>query len=137
MPLHKSIGLTVLALSLARLGWRLAHSAPPLPATLPRWRARMAGSVYGALYLLIVAVPIAGWLRTSPNAYPLRWFGLAELPKFPIENGSAAAEAASSGHALLAWAMLLVVAVHIAAALHHHFRLRDPVLGRMLPSRSR
>ena len=133
VPLHKSIGLTILGLSVARLGWRLAHRPPPLPASLPRWRARMAGVVHGALYVLIIAVPVAGWLRTSPNAYPLKWFGLVELPKFPIAKGSAAAEAASSGHALLGWALLLLVVVHVAAALHHHFRLRDSVLRRMLP----
>jgi cytochrome b561 len=136
VPVHKSIGLTVLALSIARLGWRLGHPPPPLPPSLPRWRARMAGAVHAGLYLLIIAVPIAGWLRTSPNAYPLKWFGLVELPKFPIEKGSAAAEAASTGHALLAWALLLLAAVHVAAALHHHFRMRDAVLRRMLPSRS-
>ena len=136
VPLHKSIGLTVLALSLIRAGWRLAHPAPPLPASLPRWRARMAGAVHAGLYLLIIAVPLAGWLRTSPNRHPLEWFGLFGVPKFPIEKGSAAADAAASAHTLLAWALLLLVAVHVAAALHHQFRLRDRLLLRMMPTRS-
>lgn len=136
VPLHKSIGLTVLALSLASLVWRAAHRPPPLPASLSRWRARSARIVHVLLYILIIAVPLAGWLRTSPNAYPLSWFGLVSVPKFPIERGSSEAAMAAVSHTILAWAMLLLVLVHVAAALHHHFRLRDPILARMLPARS-
>lgn len=135
VPLHKSIGLTVLALSLVRLGWRLLHPPPPLPASLPRWRAAAARFAHVAFYAMIIALPLTGWLRTSPNAYPLTWFGLVVVPKFPIERGSLAAEIAPLAHELLAWVMAALVLVHVAAALHHHFRLRDAVLLRMLPLR--
>jgi cytochrome b561 len=137
VPLHKSIGLTVLALSFARLVWRLGHPAPPLPPSLSRWRASAARLTHWGLYLLIIALPLSGWLRTSPNSYPLRWFGLITVPKFPIEQGSTGAELAATGHEVLAWMMLALVVLHVAAALHHHFRLRDAILLRMLPARSR
>lgn len=134
VPLHKSIGLTVLALSLLRLGWRLANPPPPLPLGVSQWRRLAAQLTHWAFYGLIIAVPLTGWLRTSPNAYPLSWFGLVPIPKFAIEKGSFAADLAISGHQFLAYSMAALLVIHIAAALHHHFRLRDAVMLRMLPA---
>ena len=133
MWLHKSIGLTVLVLSIVRLGWRLAHRPPPFPATLTGWRAAAARTVHGLFYALMVLLPLTGWLRTSAGTYPLTWFNLFEVPKFAIARGSVEAQVASAAHEVLAWAMIALVALHVAAALHHHFVLRDAVLRRMLP----
>jgi len=133
MWLHKSIGLTVLVLSIARLAWRLTHRPPPLPGTVIGWRATASAAVHRAFYALMVLVPLSGWLRTSAGAYPLTWFGVLDVPKFPILRGSAEARLAASAHDLLAWTMMALVALHVAAALHHHFVLRDAVLRRMLP----
>lgn len=135
VPIHKSIGLTVLALTVLRLGWWIGHSPPPLPSDLAPWRSRASRWVHCSFYALLIAVPLTGWLRTSPNVYPLTWFGLGPLPKFPIEKGSAIAELARGSHELFAWAMFVLLIIHVAAALHHHFRMRDAVLLRMLPSR--
>ena len=137
VPLHKSIGLTVLGLSVLRLAWRLAHPPPPLPPSIGPWRAAAARATHAAFYVLIIAVPLSGWMRTSAGRYPLSWFGIVELPKFPIAPRSAEAALASGGHRLLAWTMLALVVIHVAAALHHHLRLRDAVLLRMLPERRR
>ena len=130
--LHKSLGLTVLALSLMRLAWRLAHKPPPLP---PMSVARAVGAriSHAGLYALMILLPLSGWLRTSPGAYPLTWFGLLELPKFPIARGSPEAALASAVHAWLGWAMLALVLLHVAAALHHQMRLRDGLMLRMHP----
>jgi cytochrome b561 len=128
--LHKSIGLTVLALSMVRLGWRLLHRPPPLPP-MSRWRAAAARFSHAGLYLLMIALPLTGWLRVSPGKYPLSWFGMFELPKWPIAQRTPEAALASQSHEVLAFALLALVAVHIAAALHHQFVLRDSLLRRM------
>ena len=79
---HKSLGLTVLALVLVRIGWRLYAGAPrPVPGT-PRLQALLASATHGAIYLLILALPLSGWIYDSANALrPFRWFGLVEVPK--------------------------------------------------------
>ena len=131
--LHKSIGLTVLALGITRLAWRLGHRPPPPVETVPRWQARAARAAHWAFYALIILVPLSGWLRVSSGRYPLNWFGLVELPKFPIVPKSPEAQAAASTHEILAWAMAALIALHVAAALHHHRVRRDGTLRRMLP----
>ena len=135
VPLHKSIGLTVLALSLARLAWRLVHPAPALPASMGGWRRRAALATHFLFYVLIITLPLTGWLRTSAGKYPLTWFGLTDVPKFPVARETSAV--AATAHELMAWAMLALLILHVAAALHHHFRLRDGILLRMLPARRR
>lgn len=132
---HKSIGLTILALSVLRLAWRVWNPPPPLPASLTRSRMVAARLNHALFYLLIILVPLTGWLRTSASHYPLTWFGLIDVPKFPISPQSAEAAVAAQSHELLAWAMLLLLLVHVGAAMHHHFRLRDAVLLRMMPLR--
>lgn len=113
------------------------HRPPPLPESVPRWRARAAPLTHGAFYFLLIAMPLTGWLRTSPGRYPLRWFGLVDIPKFPIAPDTPEAALAAQSHAWLGWALLALAALHVAAALHHHFRLRDALLLRMLPARGR
>ena len=135
VPLHKSLGLTVLALSLLRLAWRLMHRPPALPASVSLWRARLAWFTHACLYVLMIAVPLTGWLRVSSGKYPLTWFGLVDVPKFAIVPKSAEAAAASRAHELSAWAMGAVIVLHLAAALHHQFRLRDALILRMVPAR--
>jgi cytochrome b561 len=133
MPLHKAIGLTVLALTAARLGWRLLHPAPPLPAHTPAWERAAAHATHWTLYLLMVAMPLTGWLMVSggPTPRPTSWFGLAQVPPLPV--GRAAGGFGHEAHELLGWLMLALVVLHVAAALRHHLLLRDGVLGRMAP----
>jgi len=133
VPLHKSLGLTVLALSLARVAWRLAHRPPPLPLDFAPWKRRVSAAGHGTLYALMILVPLTGWLRVSSGTRPLNWFGLFDLPKFPIAPRSAEAAAASSAHQILGYALAALAVLHIAAALHHRFVLRDGLIRRMLP----
>ncbi|MEQ1619140.1 MAG: cytochrome b/b6 domain-containing protein [Terricaulis sp.] len=146
--LHKSVGLTVLALSVARLGWRLANPAPPLPAHMPAWEKLAASATHWAFYFLIVALPLSGWLYVSaqwshednqPLAVSTHWFGLFRvpalfgLPEAGNQVRAAVAEGAFTAHYLLAYASVALLALHVGAALKHQFVDRDDVLSRMVP----
>ncbi|WP_188055902.1 cytochrome b [Sphingosinithalassobacter sp. CS137] len=133
MPFHKSNGILILGLSIARLGWRLGHRPPSLPAGSPRWERALARSVHWLFYTLLILLPLSGWIFSSNPARPrpIDWFGLFELPVLPV--GEALAGAAHGGHDLMGFAMAGLVVLHVAAALRHHFVLRDRTLARMLP----
>lgn len=131
MPIHKSIGFVVLALSLFRLAWRLTHPAPPLPVSLPGWEKAAAQATHWSFYALMIIMPMSGWIFSSAGKYPLTFFGLFDIPKLAVEKGSALAGGANEAHEILGfvWAGLLVI--HIGAALRHHYILKDNVLTRM------
>lgn len=133
MPGHKSIGLTVLALTLARVAWRLLHRPPPLPASLGRWQRSGAHAVHWLLYALLLVMPLTGWMMVSGGGArrPLDWFGAFQVPYLPVSQQ--AAGAGHQAHVVLGYAMTVLVVIHIAAALHHHLVLRDGVLKRMAP----
>lgn len=146
--LHKSVGLTILVLSVIRLIWRFTHSFPPLPTHMPAWEKAAARASHLLLYGVMLAMPLTGWLYVSagwnsamnmPFAAPTIWFGQFEWPHMPgLADASdatrgAVAGAAMSIHAKLAWGAIALVALHAAAALKHHFFDRDSVLASMLP----
>lgn len=132
--LHKSTGLTVLALTLLRLGWRLFAGAPaPVPGT-PRWQAALAQAVHGALYAVLLAMAMSGWLYHSASGFPakLAWFGLFAVPELSGRDAGLKAFAGTAHGGL--WVALLALAlVHALAALKHHYLDRDATLARMLP----
>lgn len=135
--LHKSIGLTVLGLSLFRLAWRLTHRVPPFPETMSRWEKRAAYMGHWAFYLLIIAMPLSGWIFVSGYAkYPTIFFGLGEIPHLPMPagiDGKAVGAQAKWLHYWLAMGTLGLLVLHVGAALKHHFIEHDTVLRRMLP----
>ena len=132
--LHKSFGLTVLALITLRLLWRLYAGTPrPVPGT-PRWQERIASLTHGALYVLVFAMPISGWVLNSAAGFPLRWFGLFNLPAIAGKSESLR-ELAEDVHEWLFWTLIAVALVHAAAALYHHVFRHDATLARMLPRR--
>lgn len=132
MPFHKALGLTVLALSCLRLGWRMVGRPPAYPASMARWEIVAARGVHALLYALMIAMPLTGWIVSSAGKYPLSWFGLFAVPKLAVAKGSALAGFGHEFHELGGWIMLALVAGHALAALRHHFILRDGVLRRML-----
>ena len=136
MPLHFSVGLTVLALSLGRVAWRLAHRPPPLPADVTRWERGAAHAAHWTLYLLLLVMPMSGWAMMSggPHARGVDWFGLLNVPRLPVSGG--AADGAHSAHVVLGWFMAGLVVLHVAGALWHHLLRRDAVLARMAPALS-
>ncbi|WP_448657338.1 cytochrome b [Sphingomonas sp. CJ99] len=131
MPLHKSIGLTVLALSVARLGWRIANPAPPLPATVSAAERRLAGAVHAFLYALMILVPLSGYAMSSAGNRPLDWFGLFPVPKLPVVRDTPLYDVAHEGHELLGLALGALAIGHILAALRHQWLLKDGMLKRM------
>ncbi len=132
MPVHKATGMTILALSLFRLIWRLAHPAPALPTTIPNWQVSLAHGLHWLFYFMMIAVPITGWIFSSAGKYPLEWFGLFDIPKLPVMKDSALAEAAHEGHEVMGKLFIPLLALHVGVAFYHHFAARDDVLRRML-----
>jgi cytochrome b561 len=131
---HKSIGVTVLVLALLRLAWRLGNPPPVMPAGTPDWERRLAAIAHWALYALIFAVPLSGWWVSDASRVPFKAFFFLPMPDF-IETDRVLQETAAEVHEVLTMTLLIVVIVHIAAALRHHFLLHDDVLRRMLTGR--
>lgn len=130
--LHKSFGLTVLALTVLRLLWRWYAGAPePVPG-MPRWQTRIAHAMHGALYALLLAIPMSGWLFNSAAGFPLSWFGLFSLPKLSAYDKTLKAFAHET-HETLFYVLAALLLTHAGAALVHHYRDRDATLSRMWP----
>ena len=131
--LHKSLGLTLLALVALRLAWRLYAGAPePVPGT-PTWQERIATVTHWALYALMFAMPVSGWLFNSASGYPLQWFKQFNLPAIAGRSEDLAATAIQV-HEYGFWLLLLLVLAHAGAAFYHHLFQGDDTLRRMLPS---
>lgn len=131
--LHKSLGLTLLALVSLRLLWRLYAGAPAPVTGTPRWQVRVAGITHIGLYVLMFAMPLSGWLFNSAAGYPLQWFKLFNLPALAGDDEALAALALQV-HQTGFWLLLLLVAGHVGAALYHHLFQGDETLRRMLPA---
>jgi len=131
---HKSIGITILVLAVLRLGWRWSQRAhsPGLPADLKPYERVLAQLIHPALYALLFALPLSGWLMSSAKHYTVSWFGWLTLPDLVAPNETVF-ELLKGTHELLANALLVLAALHVAAALMHHFVRKDTVLTRMLP----
>jgi cytochrome b561 len=139
--LHKSVGLTVLVLSVLRLVWRLVNPVPPIPRGVNPF-LRLGGHVSHFLfYFLIIAIPLAGWamVSSSPIGLPTPYFGLFSWPNISfLANLPRAAKIANEDmfaetHELLAYSAIALLVLHVLAALYHQFLRRDDVLKRMLP----
>lgn len=135
MPVHKATGITILALTLARIAWRFARPAPALPTTLSTWERGAAHVSHFLLYAFMLVMPFSGWAMVSgPKRRPLQWFGQFDIPYLPVSPG--VADIGHEVHEILGWGFVALIALHVVAALRHHFLLRDTVLVRMLPGAS-
>ena len=130
---HKSVGLTVLMLMLLRVAYRLKNPPPELPEGIPGWQKAASHISHGLLYLLLLAMPISGWLMNGASGFPMKYFGLVRVPDLLVRNQESLA-LFKAAHFYIAWTLVAVIAVHVLAALKHHFIDRDNVLRRMLPS---
>ena len=128
---HKWAGVTIFLLVLARIAWRAGHAPPPdLP--MPRWQALAAHGVHHLLYLLMVAIPLSGWLMSSAKGFQTVYFGVLPIPDL-LSKDVALGKQLEEVHETLNWLMIVLVAGHVAAALKHHLIDRDDTLHRMLP----
>lgn len=133
--MHKSFGISVLVLTVVRILWRVTNKVPPLPAGMPAWQRWGAHLSHFGLYALMLAIPLSGWAvaSSSPFGIPTLLFGAAELPNLPVANDRDTHEFYEEAHELLGNLMILLLIVHVVAALKHHFVDRDTVFRRMLP----
>jgi len=129
---HKSVGITILALVLLRLAWRWANPTPALPATLRPYEVTLARITHVALYALLIVMPLTGWIMSSARNFAVSWFGVFQLPDL-VSPDRALYDAMVKAHGALALALVIIVSLHVLAALRHHFVLKDDVLRRMLP----
>ncbi len=132
--LHKSIGFLIFVLVILRLIWRLVQPVPELPATMKPFERRLSHLSHWGFYIILLLMPVAGWVSaaTSKIVVPTRIFGLFTLPN-PLGPNPALHEFAEEAHELLAWLLLALLLLHVAAAIKHHVIDKDELLTRMLP----
>ncbi len=132
--IHKSLGLTILALLPLRLLWRVVNPTPPLPATITGWQRIGANFSHVLLYGLMIGVPLTGWIMASAfsNQLQTTYFGLFDVPNL-IAPSAEWRELMVWVHASMNIALMGVLALHIGAAVKHHWVDKDDVLKRMLP----
>jgi cytochrome b561 len=127
---HKWVGVTILALAVVRLVWRVAPRAPPMEK-MPRWQQLAAHAGHGLLYLLMLVVPVSGWIYSNATGYRVVYLGKLPLPNL-VARDKALADAWHEVHEVLATVLVVLVAFHVLAALQHHFLHKDNTLRRML-----
>jgi cytochrome b561 len=131
MTLHISFGIVILILIVMRLAWRLAHPVAP-ESSLPAWQRLASESVHWLLYVLVLATTITGWVFASFRGWSVSFFFLAPMPML-ASNNPAAGKIIDGWHQALEWSLLVVIGIHVAAALAHIFVYRDRIMQRMLP----
>lgn len=135
---HKTTGFFLLLAGIFRVIWRSTHPAPPLSLkSMPQWQVKAAKATHFVLYALGLLVPLAGWLMVSAGPYGLSLFGVLAVPNIPMPSDpdllNTLRHIFSGAHAIMATILLIVIVIHIGAAILHHFVDRDDVLLRMSP----
>jgi cytochrome b561 len=139
--LHKSVGITVLVLSVGRLAWRLLNPAPPLPAGMLGWEKAAAHGTHWLFYLMMIGMPLTGWAMVSVSPWNIPtllwhhipWPHIGFLHDLPPGSKTTVDTVSGHIHLYLAFGGAALIALHVGAALKHQFITRDGVLGRMIP----
>jgi cytochrome b561 len=131
---HKAIGVSILMLSLFRLFWRLGHKPPAMPDAITGWQAKLGKIVHALFYFLILAVPLSGWVMSSmhPQAPPVSFFGLFDIT-LPFGKNESVAGVGHEAHEILTKPLVILIFLHVIAALKHQFADRVPFIQRMWP----
>ncbi|MEN9317021.1 MAG: hypothetical protein RIS35_3414 [Pseudomonadota bacterium] len=130
---HKWAGVTVFLLVLVRLGWRALNPPPPLPETMHPGARRLAGAAHAMLYLLMLAIPLSGWLMSSAKGFQTVWFGVLPIPDL-IDKDPELGDRLATLHFVLNLSFLALLVAHVGAVIKHAVLDRDPILARMLPT---
>lgn len=131
--LHKSIGVTVGVLVLVRIAWRLGHTPPPLPASMPSWEVTAAKISHGLLYACLLVMPTVGFIASNFTKYGVKYFGIQIGPFFAENQGLR--DALQEVHEITSYILVVVIVVHVLAAFKHLIVDKDGVFQRMLPGR--
>lgn len=126
--LHKSLGVTVLALILLRVFWRVTHAAPAFPATMKEWEKKLSHAVHHTLYLLMLVMPISGFVMSIYSKFGIRWFGVLLVQG---TDNPPLRDFFKEIHEITAWVLIVVVVLHIAAAIKHKVIDKDEIMKRM------
>jgi len=129
--LHMSLGATILLVIVVRWLWRIGHPVP-LSTAGPRWERDVARITHALLYLLLAVNPILGWMNASARDWKITIYGIVTLPHL-VAPRARIGMVAGDVHTFLAWTLLVLIGLHVAAALYHYLLRRDGVLQRMLP----
>lgn len=132
MGVHKALGMAILALTVLRILWRLTHKAPPLSAGMRTWERWTSGLVHFLFYVLLILLPLSGWVWMSAADRPIDFFGLFTIPSI-VAPSDEVADVLHDRHETLGLMMLALVALHFLAALKHQFVDRDRLFSRMNP----
>jgi cytochrome b561 len=132
---HKWAGVTVFMLVWVRLFWRLVYRPPAYPDSMTALRKAVAHAGHFALYALMIAIPISGWLMSSAKGVQTVWFGVLPLPDL-LSRDKALGHQLEELHSALAVGLMALVAIHVAAAVYHYRVLKDDILQRMLPAKA-
>ncbi|HHT0593557.1 TPA: cytochrome b [Legionella anisa] len=130
--LHKSVGFTILLLGLLFFIWHIINIKPLPPITQPRWQYITSKAVHHTLFILIILMPIVGYLLTCAGGKPINFFGWFTIPCL-ISKNDYFGSIMFSAHQVIAYFILILAGIHFLAALYHHFICKDNVLKRMLP----
>ncbi len=132
---HKWIGVTAFLFIIIRIVWRMRHTPPYLPESVASWQKLVTHIAHNLLYILMVAIPLSGWLMSSAKGFPTVWFGVLSLPDL-VEKNKELGALLTNIHRILNFTLFALVTLHILAALKHHFIDKDMILSRMLPTRT-
>jgi len=132
---HKTTGLLILILSLARLAWRLTHPVPALPEGMAGWERTVATATHWAFYAIMIGLPLGGMIAASAAEPPTLLFNNPDfvLPKLPVPQTEGFQDFSASAHGAGGWAILILTGLHVAAALKHQLIDKDGLIGRMIP----
>lgn len=130
---HKAVGVTILVLTLGRIGWRLANPLIALPVEMPKWERLLARTTQILFYVVLLMLPLSGWLASSAGGRDISWFGLFNWPLLPVGGGREAAGQFMDIHRVVVKGLYVLILLHVAGALKHHFVNRDNILHRMIP----
>lgn len=131
--LHKAVGMTILVLTLVRIGWRLSHPVAPLPSATPAWQTWIARITHVAFYAVLIGMPLGGWAASSAAGRDIDWFGLFNWPLLPLPQDRALAGQFMDMHELAGKLLYVLIALHVLGALKHAFSRGDNTLRRMVP----